>query len=86
MTAGVVWSFLVTHWEVSWIAAVFTLGGRHLLGKKKVAGWYVEIVAGLFWHYIAFTHEIWGQFAMSVIIQVMNVRGLILWSRDAKRR
>jgi len=72
--------------DLSWIAAIFTLLGRHLLGKKRIAGWWVEIIAGLFWHWIAFNHEIWGQLTMSVIIQVMNVRGLILWSRNAKGR
>lgn len=86
MTAEVIWLFLVTHWEISWLAAVFTLWGKHLIGSKRRCGWWVEIIAGLFWHYIAWSHEIWGQLAMSLIIQGMNVRGLILWSKDATRR
>ena len=65
-------------------AAVLTLTGRWLLGKRKVSGWVVEIAAGLFWHWIAYSHQIWGQLVMSVIIQVMNVRGLMLWWRTER--
>ncbi len=77
--------FLAQYWEWSWPAAVLTLSGRWLLGKRRLSGWVVEIAAGLFWHYVAYTNEIWGQLVMSVILQVLNVRGLWLWMRKNGR-
>jgi len=63
-------------------AAALSLSGRYLLGKKNIWGWVVEIGAGGFWHCFSFYHETWGQFAMSILIQIFNIKGLIEWKKQ----
>ena len=62
-------------------AAIFTLTAKWLLGKRRASGWVMEILGGFFWNYLSWNSGLMGWFAMSLIIQVMNVRGLILWTR-----
>ena len=66
-------------------AAGFGLLAKWMLGKRQRAGWAVAVLAGLFWHYVAWHHEIWGQLTLSFVIQAVNIRGYILWSRRDKR-
>ena len=65
-------------------AAIFTLTGKWLLGRRRRVGWIVEMVGGGFWHYLSWTSGMWGWFVMSLIIQYMNVRGFVLWRKSAR--
>jgi hypothetical protein len=71
----------VTDFDWSIPAAALTLTAKYLLARKSAAGWAVEIVAGLFWNVLSYQSGMLGWFVMSLIIQAMNVRGLVLWSR-----
>ncbi len=71
---------------LSWFATALSLGGQFLINKKKKAAFPVWIVGNILWIVVnILTTFNTANVVMYVIYTIMNIHGLIEWSRKEEQ-
>ena len=66
---------------MQYIAAIFELTAKWMVGNKNKWGFIVHLVGGAMWTYIAFTTPMYGLLIITIPAIVINIRNFIKWSR-----
>ena len=69
---------------MDWILSALVLVGNFLLGRKKVAGWWILGVNSLLWVYYAWTLNPvqWGLMPSAIINFGLCIHGVYKWRKD----
>jgi len=66
---------------VQYIAAIFELTAKWMVGDKNKWGHAVHLISGVLWTYVALTMPLYGMLIITIPAIVINIRNFIKWSR-----
>jgi hypothetical protein len=66
---------------LGWIANIGFLLGAIWLTQKKIAGFYIQVIANGFYAYQSLIMHNYSLFWLSLILIFINIRGVIKWSK-----
>jgi len=66
---------------MQYIAAIFELTAKWMVGDKNRWGHVVHLISGVLWTYVALTMPLYGMLIITVPAIVINIRNFIKWSR-----
>lgn len=66
---------------MDWIAALFELIGKFLVGDKNKWGFISSAVCNFFWIIVSLQTKLWGLTAVVIICFAMNLWNFFKWSK-----
>ncbi len=64
---------------MDWLAAIFSMGGAYVTGRKQWTGWLLTLAGSVLWAWIALDHSLWGMMLVNSIIASMSAVNAIRW-------
>ncbi len=66
---------------IGWVANCFILFGMYNLGKKRLSGFYFNIVAHIVWLFQSIILAMSSLFVIDLLLIIMNILGIRQWRK-----
>ena len=70
---------------IGWIANCFILFGMYNIGKKRVSGFYFNIIAHIVWSFQSILLAMSSLFVIDLLLIIMNIFGIKTWRKEKKK-
>jgi len=76
---------MITADAIGWISNFFFVYGVWAVAKKKIIGFYCNLVANALYAVVALMVDTPSLFWLSILLAIINVYGIYNWSKDVKK-
>ena len=71
---------------MGWIAVIFELSGKYLVGRKNKFGFLLSATCSIFWIIVGITTQIWALLAIAVVCFGMNLWNFRKWGKNSEKK
>ena len=69
---------------MDWIAGLFEILAKIIVGRKNKWGWALHLIAGGLWTYVSLTTELYGLLLITIPAVFINIYNFIKWYKEDK--
>lgn len=70
---------------MDWIAGIFEIIGKWIVGRKCKWGWLFHLVGGAMWTIIAFRTGLYGLLIITIPAFFLNIYNFFKWQKQEKK-